>query len=233
MFKTNYVILIIIVVVLFAARYYVFSQPKLAEGETIKIGIITDLTGPAAYWGESTRIGVLLAIADLKEEGILVEPIFEDYQLDAGKAASAAQKLVNVDNVDALYADFNPGAIATASVLKGKDKLFVYDAAIESPLADSPYTFKTYLDYRAGCAALAKKFKDADISTIGYLKVNLEFGELCLEGLKSVYGDFVIAEGYILGDLDFRTQLTKLKAKDVGAIVNVGFEGDSYNTLRN
>ncbi len=198
----------------------------------VKIGVITDLTGPAAYWGESTRAGATILEKELAADGLEAEFIFEDYGLDAPKAASAAQKLVNIDKVDAVYAEFNPGAIATASFLKDKQIPFIYDAAVASPLKDNPLFYKTYLDYQEGCKQIAQKFKNGGVAKIGMLKVNLEFGELCQAGIKEVYGADMIAEGYNLGDTDFRTQLLKIAGSGAGAVINVGFEGDTANTLK-
>ena len=226
----NTIIGIVVLVVVIIGGYFLLSKP--VSSEHIKIGVITDLTGPAAYWGESTREGALLAINEMKKDGANIEVLFEDYQLDASKAVSAAQKLVNFDNVDAIYAEFNPAAISVSSFLKGKNVLYVYDAAVTSPLEDLPYAFKTYLDYQAGCRVIAEKFKNEGINEIGFLKVNLEFGDLCLAGIKEIYGDSVISEGYNLGDNDLRTQMLKIKSKGAGAVINVGFEGDTYNTLK-
>ena len=224
----------LMILVVIIGGYFVFNAKKTVPvtAQAIKIGVITDLTGPAAYWGVSSQIGAQLAVQDLATEGIAVQPIFEDYQLDAAKAASAAQKLSSVDKVNAVYVEFNPGSISASSVFKGTNTLYLYDAAIESPLKDSPSNFKTYLDYRAGCQSVAQKFKDSGIKIVGMLKVNLEFGDLCLQGVQSVYGSNMMTDSYNLGDTDFRTQLTKFKSEKVGAIINVGFEGDTYNTLQ-
>ena len=83
----------------------------------IKIGIITDLTGPASYWGESTQEGAEVALKELREEGYNVELIFEDFQLDTKKALTSAQRLL-LEDVDAIYAEFNPAAVAVGSLLK-------------------------------------------------------------------------------------------------------------------
>lgn len=221
-------IIVVIIVALVGWRNYGGKN----QGGTIKIGVITDLSGPAAYWGESTRAGAELAAQELKQQGYDVRLVLEDYRLDAAKAASAAQKLVNVDGVDGIYAEFNPAAVSVGSYLKDKKLLFVYDAAVVSPLANSPYAYKTYLDYQTGCRDVAKKFKEGGMQKIGILKVNLEFGDLCLNGVRAIYGSKAFSEGYNLGDVDFRTQLLKLKSNGVGAVVNVGFEGDTANTLK-
>jgi ABC-type branched-subunit amino acid transport system substrate-binding protein len=231
--KLKYLVAVIILIIVAVGGWYYFPKPKQANAEPIKIGIITDLSGGAAYWGESTRVGAEIAAKELEAEGIKIQLIFEDYALDPAKAASAAQKLTSVDNVNAVYAEFNPGAVAAGSVLKDdKNALYLFDAAVASPLEGAQNTFKTYLDYQAGCHAVAQTFKDRGIQTIGVLKVNLEFGELCLTGVKEVYGTNIAVEGYNLGDTDFRTQITKLKSEKAGAVMNFGFEGDTYNTLK-
>ncbi|MBI4145848.1 ABC transporter substrate-binding protein [Candidatus Woesearchaeota archaeon] len=199
---------------------------------TLNIGVITDLTGPAAYWGESSRVGANLAVADLKKEGHEVNLLFEDHQLDATKALTSAQKLVNIDNVDAIYAEFNPAAISVGSFVKDKDLLYVYDAAVTSPLTGNSLAFKTYLDYQEGCKQVANRFKSEGFERIGVLKVNLEAGELCLSGVKEVYGDAAFVESFNLGDQDFRTQLLKLKERNVRAVIAAMFEGDTLNTLK-
>ncbi|QQG45099.1 MAG: ABC transporter substrate-binding protein [Candidatus Sungiibacteriota bacterium] len=221
---------LVILIILVGAAYLTFIDKQ--SSNAITVGVITDLTGPAAYWGESTREGAQLAVNQLQESGIGVQVVFEDYQLEAARAVGAAQKLVAVDKVDAVYAEFNPAAISVGSFLKDKNILYVYDAAVVSPLRGLPYAYKTYLDYKGGCKAIAKKFKETGVNKIGVLKVNLEFGELCLEGVKEIYGNPVISEGYNLGDTDFRTQLLKIKGNGANAVINVGFEGDTYNTLK-
>lgn len=200
--------------------------------EPIKVGIITDLTGPAAYWGESTRAGADILQKELATEGKNVTFVIEDYQLDAAKAASAAQKLVNLDKVQAIYAEFNPAAVASASVLKDKGTPLVYVAALTSPLAESPLFFKTYLDYQEGCKQISQKFESEGVEKIGLLKMNLEPPQLCEVGMREIYGDNIAVEGYTLGDTDLRTQLLKLNNSKVQVVVNMAFEGDTVNTLR-
>lgn len=221
---------IVVIAIVLIVIIILLSIPK--GKEIVKIGIITDLTGPAAYWGESTRIGAELAKQALSNEGYTIKLIFEDYQLDAGKAVSAAQKLVNLDGVDAIYAEFNPAAISVGSLLKGQNILYVYDAAVSSPLEGNSFAYKTYLDYKEGCKQVAEKFKEQGIIDIGVLKANSEFGELCLEGVKEIYGPNTYVETYAFGDQDFKTQLIKLNQNKVDAVINVGFEGDTLNTLK-
>ena len=222
----------IVVVLVLVVVSLTFWQKDKVNSLDIKIGVITDLTGPAAYWGESTRVGAEIAKKELVAEGYKVNLIFEDYQLDTAKALTAAQKLVNVDSVDAIYAEFNPAAISVGSFLKDKNTLLVYDAVPISPLKENTNAYKTYLDFQVGCKELAQRFKNQGVLVIGVLKGNWEPGEICLAGVKEVFSDKTISEAYNLGDTDFRTQVLKLKNAGVGAIINTAFEGETLNSLK-
>jgi ABC-type branched-subunit amino acid transport system substrate-binding protein len=198
----------------------------------IKIGIITDLSGPASgYWGLSTQSGAQLAQKDLKDLGYNVEILLEDYKLDAPQSLNAAKKLIEIDGVDAIYAEFNPAAYTISPYMKDKNKLLVLEAAATSPLNISNNILKTYLDYQVGCKEIAQKFKNDGITKIGSLKVNLEFGELCDKGVKEVFPD-TITEDYNLGDTDFKNQMLKFSSAGTQAVINTGFENDTLNSLK-
>ncbi len=231
--KNPFILLAVLLIIIGGVWVFNNKESTPAEVGTIRIGVLTDLTGPAAgYWGEPTRAGAELAAQELRDKGYDVQLFFEDYQLDASKAPGAIQKLISVDKVDAMYVEFNPGAIVAASIFKDRSIPMIYDAAITSPLKESEYFFKTYLDFQAGCRTIAQKFKDEGMKKIGMLKINLEAGELCFLGVKEVFGDEVVVEGYNMGDTDFRTQILKIKNSGVTAVINAAFEDGTYNTLK-
>ena len=68
-----------------------------------KIGVISYLTGPGAGYGEAITNGLKLANKELKEAGeVDLELKIEDSAGKQEEALSAAQKLMNSDNVDAI-----------------------------------------------------------------------------------------------------------------------------------
>lgn len=245
--KLNLVLTIVIVILAISFSYVYFGWSKKSTESNgsssaqssesvkktkIKIGVITDLTGPASgYWGLSTQSGAQQAQKDLKDQGYNLEVLIEDYRLDGPQSLNAAKKLIEVDQVDAIYTEFNPAAYTVSPYMKDKNKLLVLEAAATSPLDVSNNIFKTYLDYQVGCKQIAQKFKNDGITKIGSLKVNLEFGELCDKGVKEVYPD-TITEDYNLGDTDFKTQLLKISSQGAQAVINTGFENDTLNTLK-
>lgn len=223
-------ILLVIICIYALVQKNSFSTDK---DVTVKVGVITALTGDVAYWGQSTLLGAELAKMDLAKEGINADFIFDDAQLDPNMALNAAQKEVNIDKVDAIYSEFNPAAIAVTSYLKDKDILHVYDAAPVSPLKENQNTYKTFTDFQLGCQNIAAYLKNKGITKVGVLENNLEFGQLCLTGIKNVYGDNISVETFNPGIDDFRTMLAKLKQDNVQAIFNASFSTDQIVTLKN
>lgn len=212
---------IVILAVISVSAYAIYKNQQISAPKKIKIGIITALTGDFAFYGESSRAGAELAKKELEAQGIKIDLLFEDGQFDPKLALNAAQKLVNVDGADAIYSEFNPAAIAVSSFLKGKTILHIYDAAPVSPLEGNPLTYKTYIDFQAGCGDVAKLLRVQGIERAGMLKVNTEFGDLCLKGIKDVFHDAIFVEGYNLGTTDFRSALIKLKQNQIQVLFNI------------
>ncbi len=70
--------------------------------EPIKIGMIAPMTGDLAFMGEGIRDAIVLANENTENTKYEYEVIVEDDQLDAKMSASAANKLISVDKVDAI-----------------------------------------------------------------------------------------------------------------------------------
>ena len=80
---------------------YALNQHK--RNNSIKIGAIMILSGEGASWGEASRNGMEMAIADInKSGGVLGRPlegVYEDDQSDPKTSVSAFNKLVSADNI--------------------------------------------------------------------------------------------------------------------------------------
>ena len=208
------------------------SDPAFADSKrTIKIGILTDLSGKAAYMGNQTRVAAEILEHELNQSGEKrVEFILGDHSLDTAKAVTETQKLLNVDKVDVIFSNFSSTSRAASPVVKNSGKLFVYTAAAVEPVTTNPLAFKSYLDYVLGCERLAETWKKEGVRVVGVLKAEAEFGDLCLSGIMKVYPDPVVAT-YKPGD-DVKTQVLTLKSKNAASIVNAGYEGGMGNLLK-
>jgi ABC-type branched-subunit amino acid transport system substrate-binding protein len=105
--KTNWGLIVgsivVIVLIIWGITSGVKNKPAVStKGKTIKIGLVAPLTGGGAAFGNSFVNGVKLAQQDVKDTKNNYEVIVEDDGTNPATSASAAQKLVSVDHVDAL-----------------------------------------------------------------------------------------------------------------------------------
>lgn len=207
------------------------ADEALPPPKQFNVGVLTDLSGKGAYLGNQSRVGALLAEQDLgRDGGVPVTFSVEDHGLDPTKAATAAQKLLAVEKVDALVSTFSGPSRAANPIAANAHKSFVYLAAAVEPLAKNDFAFKSYLDYVQGCEVVARQWKARGVTRIGVLKAEAEFGELCLEGVKRVYADPILAS-YKPGEA-LSSQVLMLKGKRAEAILNAGYEGDMESLLK-
>lgn len=217
------------IIKLITPLYFIIGNFAFAEdvSQSIKIGILTDLSGPGAYYGMQTKAGAQLAEKELNDENL--ELIFEDSRLDSKTAISAVQKLIFVDKIDALFVDFTPVSIAVSPIVKNQKIPMIYAAAAESVVATNPYAFKTYSSYTQGCFDLAQEFKNQGLKNVALLKIDLEPGELCHQAAIKVFPRLII-EDYQKGE-KVDSQILKLKSQGAEAILNSAFEGDLLNMI--
>jgi branched-chain amino acid transport system substrate-binding protein len=99
-------IVIIAIIAVAAVGVVLLMQPGGETVEPIRIGILEPLTGGVSASGRGGFVGFQVAAQQLNEEGgVLGRPIVliaEDTEGNPEKAASAATKLITVDNVDFL-----------------------------------------------------------------------------------------------------------------------------------
>lgn len=216
----------------FTLILYLISSfsPLFADAPPIKIGVLTDLSGKAAYLGQQTRIGSEIAAAEINADGEKLKLVFGDHGFDTAKAVSEAQKLLNIDSVQAIFSNFSGPSRAVSPVVLNAKRLFIYTAAAVSPVKDNQYAFKSYIDYSKGCALAAESWKASGMKKIGLLKAESEFGELCETGIKTVYPDPFIASYKISEEVS--TQALLFKSKKIEGVLNVGYEGDFSNMLK-
>lgn len=196
----------------------------------VKLGFVSDLTGIGAYWGTQAQRGLELARHDIGLQGGVLDLVVADHTFKPIVALSEAQKLINLDKVDALWVEFAPTAVATSDVAARAHKLFINNSAATSLLKTNPYAFKAYLDYERGCKAIAHFWKSRGLLKVGMLKLNGEFAELCLRGALAEYPKLMVLS-YDFGE-SVSSQILRMKSKGMQAVLNPGLEVDTLNTFK-
>ena len=224
------------------------AQQGVSKTE-ITIGSIQDLSGPAVSLGKQARLGMMLRVDEINEQGGIngrkLKLIVEDSGYDPKKAFLAAQKLVNQDKIFMMV-----GHIGTAHNLaampvqfeKNVVNFFPLTAAREmyEPLHKLKYAFSvTYFDQIRKTAP--KLVKEKGIKKVCTLYQDDEFGLEVMRGgeagLKSIGMDYTEKTSYKRGATDFSSQVAKMKAAGCEMVVlgtiareTIGSIGESRKT---
>jgi branched-chain amino acid transport system substrate-binding protein len=205
--------------------------PQGVSATEIILGSIQDLSGPIAGFGKQSRLGMMLAVDEINEQGGIngrkIKLIVEDAQYDPKKAVLAAQKLVNQDKIFAML-----GHIGTAGNLAAMPVQFEKNvinflpitAAREmyEPLHRLKYSFAaTYYDQMR--LALPKMVKDKNAKKICTIYQDDDFGLEVLRGaeagLKTISMELVEKTSYKRGATDFSSQVAKMQSSGCDLIV--------------
>ena len=170
--------------VLALAAGQAMAQQQGVSKTEITLGSIQDLSGPIAGFGKQARLGMLLRVDEINEQGGIngrkLKIIVEDSAYDPKKAVLAAQKLVNQDKIFMMV-----GHIGTAQNLaampvqfdKNVINFFPITAAREmyEPFHKLKYSFAaTYFDQIRSAAP--KLAKDKGIKKVCTMYQDDEFG---------------------------------------------------------
>src|SRR6202140_2341081 len=226
-----------------------------AEAETIRIGVVYDLSGPFAAGGSvACSVGAQIAIDLVNERGGIagkykVVPINADSQSKADVAINEVERLIDqekVDIVNGVYASAHAvplsarveaqkkilwitTAIATA-VFKDKNLQYVFRAQIHSDQYGQAFASFLAENAKAKLGAEPKDVKVAIIHEdgpygVGVADASERFGKE--KGLQ-----IVMREGYSATAPDLSSLVTKLKRAGADVISQVGYNPDITLFLR-
>jgi branched-chain amino acid transport system substrate-binding protein len=211
------------------------------SGDTIKIGLLTPLTGPVAQNAEQQRNAAEMWVDQINEDGGIdgkkVELTVYDTKLDPATATQQAQRAISQDKVVALIGPYSTSeALAVADVVERSKVVNINNgAATEAITADREYVFRTSPltgDLTTGMMQTAKALG----STKGVLLYdNGGFGL----GAKDPLEAAAEAEGveltgsieYPLGAADVSAQITAAAQGDPEAVFIAGSAGADYGLI--
>jgi branched-chain amino acid transport system substrate-binding protein len=197
----------------------------------IVIGTIQDLSGPLAGYGKQIRMGMLLRLDELNEQGGVngrkIKLLVEDDGYDPKKAVLAAQKLVNQDKVFAMVAHLGTAPNMAAMPIQFEKNVlnfFPVTAAREmyEPLHRLKYSFAApYYDQLR--SALPRLIKEKNLKKPCILYQDDDFGLEVLRGaeagLKTIGMELAEKTTYKRGATDFSSQVARMKAAECDMVV--------------
>ncbi|MBA4419868.1 MAG: ethanolamine utilization protein EutJ [Anaerolinea sp.] len=206
---------------------------KAGQAETIKVGVVAELTGDIPAVGASCKNAAEMAVQQINDAGgldvggtkYMVELFIEDNAGKADQSASAAQKLITQQNVVAIIGPNASRYAIPASEIAESAKVVLISPWSTNPKTtlnantneSKKYVFRAaFIDPFQGrvVAKFALDNLNAKKAAVLY-DVASEYNKGIAEFFKATYegngGTVVAFETYTTGDKDFSAQLTKIK----------------------
>ncbi|OGC80495.1 MAG: ethanolamine utilization protein EutJ [candidate division Zixibacteria bacterium RBG_16_43_9] len=210
-----------------------FSCAK--KEDVVILGEFGSLTGGTATFGKSTQRGIEMALEEVNKAGGIqgkpVRIVVEDDQSKPEEAATAVKKLVNQDKVLMVL-----GEVASSRSLAGAPICQEAKVPMITPSSTNPkvtqvgdYIFRVcFLDPFQGevMAKFARNtLKTSKAAILKDIKNDYSVGlaQFFTETFKNLGGAVIAEESYSEGDIEFRAQLTSLKAKKPDVIFIPGY----------
>ncbi len=215
------------------------AQPSQGVSKNeIVIGSIQDLSGPIAGFGKQVRLGMMLRVDEVNEQGGVngrkLKLLVEDSAYDPKKAVLAAQKLVNQDKIFIMVAHIGTAQNNAAMPVQFEKNVINFFPVTASrdmyePFHRLKYSFAvTYFDQMK--AALPNIVKEKNAKRVCALYQDDDFGLEVLRGaeagLKAMKMELVEKTSYKRGATDFSSQVARMKAANCDVVV-LGTIGES------
>ena len=223
--------------ILFCFLACVFLAGIVSAQDTIKIGLLAPLTGPAAADGLSVQNSVKLAVEKVNAEGGVlgkkIELITYDDRGDAKEAVALARKLIEQDKIVAMVGgSYSLPSRAMAPIFQEEKIPAVYAYAVHPDVTKAGnFNFRNgFLGMVEGKAAAYTAVKLLKAKKIALLISDNDFGRTLAEGFKMYVEKYakgaatiISVQAYPFQEKDFKAYLSKIKDENVDAIFSSGY----------
>jgi len=196
-----------------------------AQAQSVKIGFMGTLSGPAGALGQDQYDAFMLGIehAGGKLGGATVQVIKEDDQLKADLGVQLAQKLIERDKVDIITGvTFSNVMMAIHKPITDANVLLIGSNAGPSPLTGkgcSRNFFSTSWNNDSLHESMGQYANDAGYKKVYLLAPNYQAGKDALSGFKRMYKGAVVDEVYTtVNQPDYSAEIAQLQAAKPDAI---------------
>jgi branched-chain amino acid transport system substrate-binding protein len=211
------------------------SLPATAYAQdSVKIGFVAALTGPAADLGRPTRDGALLFIEALNAAGGVngkkIELIIFDDESNPARAVSGVRKMIDSDGVLAIASGTTTGAtLATLKITQDQEIPHLVFLA-QAPIVTRPlnlWTFRVSANFDDEIARIATFLKDSGAKRIGILKDSGTVGKEAILYLKpklDALGIQIVSdENVTVNATDVTAQSLNIRRANPEAVVFYGY----------
>ncbi len=226
----------IVIAVVLVGGYPLTKQKGAVE---MKVGIIAPSTGNFAVFGERMRRGFEMAKEDLLKGGAIdsLELIYED-ACQPKDAVSAVQKLITVNHIQVLGGSFCVVGFVPSIPILEENKILTFNTAPNPDDAlNKKYVVSTNSSIQEKASQLATFARETlNAKTVAVIYYNTPLGKDYEKYFSLTFtqkgGEVVSSELTLVDATDFRTPLTKIKAKNVDVIFVVQLASPLGNLLK-
>jgi branched-chain amino acid transport system substrate-binding protein len=216
------------------------------HAQTIKIGLVTALSGQSARAGEAITRGLSVAIDEINAKGGVLgrklELVRRDDEATPAKGVIAARELLFKEKVAVLFGGLDtPVSLAIVPIVNQEKIVFVGPWAAGTPItkngAKENYVFRvSAVDEIVNRAMLQYAEKTFKAKNCGMILVNNPWGESNEKGLVAALSAKQLKpagiEKFEANDVDVVPQLTRLKAAGADCLFLVGNVGPSAQVVK-
>jgi branched-chain amino acid transport system substrate-binding protein len=230
-------------VVVAAVCVIMLAMAPAMAADTIKIGAVLAVTGPASFLGapEAKTLEMLTEEINAKGgiNGSKIQLIIKDTGADPQKAVSFAKQLIDEEKVFAIIGPSTSGETMQLKNIAEESKTILLSCAaaevIVNPVAK--YVFKTPQMDKHAVIKIFQAMKKMGISKIGVLSSNTGFGKAGKEQIEKLapeHGITILAnEVYDKAATDLTAEVTKISAAKVQGIINWSIEPAQSICIKN
>ena len=226
--------------------FALFVSLSASAQESIKIGLITALSGQSARAGEAITRGLQVAIDELNAAGGVLGRKFEllrrDDEATPAKGVIAARELLFREKVTVLFGGLDtPVSIAIVPIMNEAKVPFMGPWAAGTPITQNGtnpnFTFRvSAVDEIVNRAMLQYSQKTFNAKNCGMILVNNPWGESNEKGLTAALSAKGMKpagiEKFEGNDVDVVPQLTRLKSAGADCLFLVGNVGPSAQVVK-
>jgi branched-chain amino acid transport system substrate-binding protein len=221
------------------------ALPAFAQG-TIKIGLVTALSGQSARAGEAITRGLTIAIDELNAKGGVLgrklELVRRDDEATPAKGVIAARELIFRERVTVLFGGLDtPVSLAIVPIVNDNKVPFMGPWAAGTPItkngAKENYVFRvSAVDEIVNKAMLQYAQRTFNAKNCGMILVNNPWGESNEKGLLAALGEKGLkpagVEKFEGNDVDVVPQLSRLRSAGADCLFLVGNVGPSAQVVK-
>ncbi|HIZ77505.1 MAG TPA: ABC transporter substrate-binding protein [Firmicutes bacterium] len=210
-----------------------------SSGDTVKIGLNYELSGATATYGEDSVKGIELAIEEINANGGIdgktIELVKIDNKSETSEATSVATKLIDQEGVVSILGPATSGAFkATIPVAESKQVPIISASATADDVTTNDgeayqYVFRTCFSdsYQGSVMATFASENLGATKAVIIQDTSSDYAKGLAENFQTTFeeagGEIVASEGYVSGDTDFKSILTKIKNNEFDVIYLPGY----------